>query len=400
MRLKSPYWQVGVLSVGLLLLTAFNGLAAADQSQNDPPASDNNPAPPHDNPEVPLLQPLAGLSNEQLQRFAAGKDEFEKEHKGGLPLFNATKCSACHHQPDIGGSGPRYRSNFDFGFQSGGQFDPLTAQGGPLLREHALRGTPRQQIPPQANAFSLRRVPPLFGLGLVEAIPDEQLKALADENDANHDGISGRAVLSTTGRVQRFGSQDHVASLLEFVQKALEKELGITQTQLASLMRDMIAFSAPVPRDKIDNTVQEGEKVFRSLGCASCHNPSFTTAPGPFTTADGKEVINVAALQNQVIFPYSDFLLHDMGPELDDKVALGRQLGDGFGPGSSAVSSEYRTIPLWGLRFRGAFLHDGRAANLRQAILFHGGEAAAARAAFLALSAHDMATLEVFLRSL
>ncbi len=99
---------------------------------------------------------------------------------------------------------------------------------------------------------------------------------------------------------------------------------------------------------------------------AACHVPSFTIPPGSFVTADG-ETVDVVALQDQVISPYSDFLLHDMGPELDNGVTLG-----------SAESSEYRTIPLWDLWFRENFLHNGRAANLRQATLFHGREASAA----------------------
>ena len=321
--------------------------------------------------------------------------EFERAWRGneGLgPLFNARSCVACHHQPDIGGAGPRYRSNFDFGFHDTQGFDPLEEEGGPLLQERALRESAREQIPDEANVFSLRRVPSLFGLGLVEAIPDEQIEALANEDDATGDGISGRVVLNANGRVQRFGSQNHVDSLLSFVVGALEGEIGINEeessSQTPTLMRSFIAFLAPPLRGEIDEGVVQGEAVFNQIGCASCHVASFTTSPGPFTTAEG-EVVDVAALQNQVIFPYSDFLLHNLGPELDDGVALG-----------SAESSEYRTIPLWGLRLRRNYLHDGRAANLPQAILFHGGEAAAAREAALNLNRQDARLLRVFLESL
>jgi CxxC motif-containing protein (DUF1111 family) len=113
------------------------------------------------------------------------------------------------------------------------------------------------------------------------------------------------------------------------------------------------------------------------------------TAALPFTTADG-EVVNVAALQNQTLHPYSDFLVHDLGPELDDGVSLG-----------AAQSFQYRTAPLWGLRFRlNTLLHDGRGGNLDQALLFHGGEGKAARTTYLALSSHDRGLLEAFLKSL
>lgn len=344
---------------------------------------------------INVTQPLAGLTPEQLKAFSVGRAEFERtwRREDGLgPLFNAVSCASCHHLPDIGGGGPRYRSNFNFGFHSGAQFDPLADMGGPLLQERALIGRMREQVPAQANVFSLRRVAPLLGLGLVEAIPDAQIRALADEGDADGDGISGRVALTPAGRVQRFGSQNQVASLRSFVEKALAEEIGITSTeapaQTVPLMRAFIAFSAPFPRGNRDAAVVEGEKIFLQLGCASCHVASFSTAPGAFTTADG-EVIAVAALQNQTIFPYSDFLLHDMGPELNDGVAL-----------SGGNSAEYRTTPLWGLRFRRNYLHDGRAANLRQALLFHGGEAKAARRAFLDLLPEEQELLAAFLDSL
>jgi CxxC motif-containing protein (DUF1111 family) len=193
--------------------------------------------------------------------------------------------------------------------------------------------------------------------------------------------------------MQRFGSQNHVDSLRNFVLKALEAEMGITEkeapSQTPTLMRSFIAFLAPLPRGEINSDVTQGEAIFNRIGCASCNVSSFTTSSGSFTTADD-EVVDVTALKNQTLSPYSDFLLHDMGPELDDGVDLG-----------SAGSSEYRTPPLWGLRFRvNSLLHDGRAANEMQAILFHGGEAKAAREQALSLSNQDVQLLKAFLRSL
>jgi CxxC motif-containing protein (DUF1111 family) len=343
-----------------------------------------------------FTQPQPGLTSDQLTTFVAGKAQFEHEFtkKEGLgPLFNARACAACHHEPSVGGTGPRYRSNFDFGLQSGGGFDPLLGAGGPLLRQQALGGVARQTVPAAANVFSLRRVAALFGLGLVEAIPDQLILANADPTDVNKDGIKGQAVFTGNGRVQRFGSQAHVASLRAFVLKGFVQELGITPAEAQPLTLDQVrAFLlllAPLPRGAIDNKVLQGEAVFTQLGCASCHVSSFVTAALPFTTADG-EVVNVAALQNQTLHPYSDFLVHDLGPELDDGVSLG-----------AAQSFQYRTAPLWGLRFRlNTLLHDGRGGNLDQALLFHGGEGKAARTAYLALSSHDRGLLEAFLKSL
>lgn len=401
MHTRPSHRWTGLVSASLFLLSAVAFLPEQTEAQAGPAA--NSPPPPQrDEPqpgnpqEAPdnLGQPLPNLTPDQLQAFTAGQAEFERRwriEEGLGPLFNGTSCAFCHSQPATGGAGPRYRSNFNFGFQDGKGFNPLTDAGGPLLQELALAGVMREQIPDQANVFSLRRVAPLFGLGLVEAIPDAQITALVDEGEANKDGISGRAALNSAGRVQRFGSQNQGASLRGFVEKALAKEIGITNSeappQTVTLMRAFIAFSAPLPPGNRENAVIEGERVFASLGCAGCHVPAFTTAPGAFTTADG-ERIDVAALQNQTLSPYSDFLLHDMGAELNDGVALG-----------SGSSAEYRTTPLWGLRFRGNFLHDVRAGNIRQALLFHGGEAAASRRAYLALPAREQGALEAFLRS-
>jgi CxxC motif-containing protein (DUF1111 family) len=146
---------------------------------------------------------------------------------------------------------------------------------------------------------------------------------------------------------------------------------------------------APPPRGDIDSSVLQGETIFHAIGCPSCHVASFTTSARAHLTSD-REFVNIAALRSRRIEPYSDFLLHDMGPELAQDLALGR-----------AGPSEYRTAPLWGHRFRlDDLLHDGRAANLHQALLFHGGEAKAARAAYLALGKEEAALLKAFLGSL
>ena len=394
MQSRSPQLCPFLLGLGLFTLGFLTLPAEKIEAQTPPPQTNC------------FTQPQPGLSADQLNTFSAGMAEFQRQFttsQGLGPLANANNCATCHNQPSctsgssqvpsVGGAGPRYRSNFNFGFQSDQGFDPLAEQGGPLYQEHALTGASREQIPDDANVFSLRRITPLFGLGLVEAIPDEQIQALADENDANGDGVSGQVVLNSAGRMQRFGSQNHVDSLRNFVLKALEAEMGITEkeapSQTPTLMRSFIAFLAPLPRGEINSDVTQGEAIFNRIGCASCHVSSFTTSSGSFTTADD-EVVDVTALKNQTLSPYSDFLLHDMGPELDDGVDLG-----------SAGSSEYRTPPLWGLRFRvNSLLHDGRAANEMQAILFHGGEAKAAREQALSLSNQDVQLLKAFLRSL
>ena len=334
-----------------------------------------------------ISQPLAGLSTQQLGLYEAGLEEFERRFRrqDALgPQFNGNSCHFCHRQPSVGGSGPRYRSNFNFAHGS----DLLELEGGPLLQVKAIRGEPRELIPAAATNYSLRKVPPLHGLGLAEAIPDSQIEAVATQN-------GGKSVLTEDGHMQRFGSQNQVASLKQFVMGGFALELGITEDENPEISQSIenvlnfIRFLAPPLRGEINEDVLRGEEVFTQIGCANCHTPSFTTAPGPFTTASG-EVVDVTAMQNKTIMPYSDFLLHDLGPGLDDGVPL-----------HGGSSAEYRTIPLWGLRFRkNKLMHDARAANFRQMLLFHGGEAAVARDEAMSLPREDSRALEKFLKSL
>ncbi len=343
-----------------------------------------------------LLQPLAGLSTEQLLDFFSGQLEFT-EGRGtsdGLgPLFNANHCADCHRSPETLGTGPRYKSVMTFGTREGEVFDPLLDEGGPILQERSVSNVPTEALPFHANVLSLRKVPMLYGLGLVEAIPDEQILALADPDDIDGDGLSGRAVTTNDGHVQRIGSQNFATSILDFVSGALAIEIGLTPEEtppeLAPLIRNFIAYSSPISRKEMTDKAVFGERLFHQVGCGGCHTASFTTSRQAFRTPDG-EMIDVKALQNREIFPFSDFLLHDMGPALDDGVALG-----------DATSAEYRTTPLWGYRFRRSNgLHDGRASDVRQAIIFHDGEARASRHAYLRLTINEQNAMREFLNSL
>lgn len=149
---------------------------------------------------------------------------------------------------------------------------------------------------------------------------------------------------------------------------------------MAALIADFQRFLAPPPRGKITEQVLEGEVIFKRIGCAACHIPVPRTGPHP-----------VAALAFKDVPLFSDLLIHDMGPELEDGVAEG-----------SGTSREWRTTPLWGAGTSGRqLLHDGRAGHdFRKAIMFHGGEAAAARSRFQQLHAGDREKLIAFLESL
>ncbi|MGH7164433.1 MAG: di-heme oxidoredictase family protein [Nitrospiraceae bacterium] len=359
--------------------------------------------------------PLAGLSTEDRAGFEEGRKLFElpfAPREGLGPVFNARACAACHHIPTIGGHGPGYRGNIRYTESEQGP-------AGKLFHDRSIAGGPAEALP--ANALlSKRRPPTLLGLGLVEAIPEEAILARADPDDRDGDGIRGRPALRD-GHLLRFGSQSHVGSLFEFVADALRQEMGLTsplpgfdrepgrlelpafgQKQIPEpnvpvdairKIVDFVARLAPPPRDTSligDAQVARGERLFRELDCAKCHVPAFRTSSSPFTRQGDGATVAVPALLGQEIAPYSDFLLHDLGPTLNDGITLG-----------VAKSSEYRTPPLWGLRFhKNLLLHDGRANSPEQAILYHGGEAARSRNRFLSLPAEDRQALIEFLKTL
>ncbi|MBI2620258.1 MAG: thiol oxidoreductase [Ignavibacteriales bacterium] len=364
--------------------------------------------------------PLPGLSHSQLAAFARGDEAFGKVFsvKEGLgPLFNQPSCETCH--PGDGRGSPR-TNLIRFGYWNGVSFDPLISLGGPQLQERGIPGVPGEKLPPEANAISPRSPPPVFGLGLIEAIPDSAILANADENDLDGDGISGRPNWVTApeyiGRgpgphLGRFGRKAGVAFLLQQVVTAYQQDIGITTDYLpvenehpqagipvrddvpdpelaASVVNDVVFYLrtlAPPARGAETPEVLQGKQLFSAIGCAGCHVPSFTTGPSAIT-----------ALNNVEVTLYSDLLLHDMGPEL----------ADNFYEGSS-TGTEWRTAPLWGLRlvkeFLGGsafYLNDGRTSDLREAIRLHGGEAQSARGKFLQLSESEKLALIKFLESL
>ncbi|MEO8325877.1 MAG: di-heme oxidoredictase family protein [Nitrospirota bacterium] len=359
--------------------------------------------------------PLPWLTAEEQSRFETGRAlfEFPFTPRDGLgPVFNGRNCEACHHTPSIGGHGPGYRANTRY-------ILPSTASTqGLLFHDKSIAKGPAELLPENA-ILSKRRPGTLMGLGLIEAIPEEALLVHADPDDTNRDGIRGRAAVQG-GRLMRFGSQAHVGSLFEFVADALRQELGLTSpvpgftTETADVnvpirtrnripqpnvsldvvnnLVDFISMLAPPERNPTmgtDRQVIRGEQLFKQIDCAVCHVPTYRTATRP-TNRQAQQAPMPDALLNREIHPYSDFLLHDMGSTLNDGISLG-----------VAKPAEFRTPPLWGLRFRlNQLLHDSRGSNPEQAIIFHGGEAARSRNAFLALPAEDRRALMEFLKSL
>ena len=356
--------------------------------------------------------PRAGLAPEQVMRFRDGETQFLRDFsvsEGLGPRFNSSSCGGCHHRPVIGGDGAIYRGALHYGAdlraamavesrwsgaveawaeaQGGGTFVGL-APSGSLAHNRHLDGAAPDRVPRAADAMSLRKVTDLRGAGLIEAIPDAMILANARAR-GRHPSVSGRAVRDEAGRVARFGSQLQIPTDLALAAaRTFEVELGLDASELAVLrsrrglavthaVADFVRFlevppSEPSARDARRPEVRRGRMLFQEIGCTDCHRPSYTLPDG------------------RVVQPYSDFLLHDMGPALDDGVALG-----------SARASEYRTAPLWGVGDRGTkLLHDGRGANLEKTVLWHGGEGAAARAAFLGLSREDQMAMREWIKAL
>jgi CxxC motif-containing protein (DUF1111 family) len=361
---------------------------------------------------------LPGISAASLEAFRLGLEDFlevETSEEGLGPAFNGTSCAVCHNVPAIGGAGTITEIR---AARRDAQGRPVAiyADGETLFHLFSTPGHGCQvQIPPEATIIA-RRIPiPLFGAGLVEAIADETILALADPDDRDRDGISGRASIIrdvTTGmsRVGRFGWKGQHATLLAFSADAYRNEMGITNDffreefgvgltaeqyrhcdpfpdpedrvnpstrrrgidNFAAFMQ----FLAPVGRGEAPTIARDGEQIFSAIGCATCHVPSLTTAVNREPVFDRKAVPL-----------FSDLLLHDIGT------------GDEI-PQASALPEEMRTPALWGLRSRRPLLHDGSAPTIESAILRHTNEAEVPRLRFRSLTDAQREALLAFLRSL
>jgi formylglycine-generating enzyme required for sulfatase activity/subtilisin-like proprotein convertase family protein len=374
-------------------------------------------------PQPRAGEPLADLTWGQSQRFIDGRHAYITPltpAQGLGPAFNRHSCVDCHETPIGGWSAIKVTH---FGLESPGGFDFLEHLGGPVLQADAIGDDCRELVPAIANHIRERVTPSVLAFGLVEAIPDAALLALADPNDANGDGISGRAHMvqpleSPTGpqRVGRFGWKAQIATVRSFSGDAARTEMGLTnavvaqetapngdESQLAACdtipeledrsiggaatfvdrVTDFQRYLAPPPQSPRGGMT--GETIFTQIGCAACHTPSFTTGTDPAIEP---------ALRGRTIRPYSDFLLHDMGA-----------LADGI-PDGQALPAEMKTPPLWNLHTRPVLLHDGSvfqgdfATKVTAAILAHAGEATTSRNAFQALPPASKAQVLAFLDSL
>jgi CxxC motif-containing protein (DUF1111 family) len=416
-----------------------------------------------------FAQPLPGLAREQNLLFFVGNSFFNQNWvsapasttaRDGLgPLFNSRSCAGCHFRDgrgrapisddegvtgflirlsiperDIHGANlpePIYGGQFQIdaieGIVREGDVEiryeefPVTFADGRVV---TLRRPTYTLLNPQYGDFALelmlspRVANQMIGLGLLEAIPEATLLALADPDDADGDGISGRPnyvwdAFNTQMAVGRFGWKANQPHLLQQVASAFNGDIGIT-TSLRALLdctpsqRDCLdapnggmpeisdddllkvvlyssVLAVPAQRNADDPQVMRGRALFEEAQCSACHTPLLETGIHPL----------IPQLSHQTIQPYTNLLLHDMGEGLADNR-----------PDFAATGSEWRTPPLWGIGLfetvngHTNYLHDGRARNLLEAVLWHGGEAQTSTDFVLGLSLEETDALIAFLQSL
>lgn len=368
--------------------------------------------------EEVLDGPVIGLTQAESIQFLAGDAAFNNEvfiSSTGLgPLFVASSCGACHTGD---GKGHPFTSLTRFG-QSDTSGNKYLNLGGPQLQHRAIPGYLPEALPVGATYSKL--VPPAnTGLGFIELVSDQEILSMADPEDKDGDGISGipnwtkvpayvnippTAVIKDGKNISRFGKKGAAFDLLHQTVNAYNQDMGINTSfepydtysgrsispeipdqTVRNVVFYLQTLKAPIPRNNQEPSVVQGKKLFIDIGCESCHRQSLHTRTS-----------TIKALSNKTFYPYTDLLLHDMGPGLDDGYTEG-----------SATTAEWRTPPLWGLGLAPAsqgghyyLLHDGRAQSIDQAIEMHGGEADRVVKTYSALSPIEKSSLLRFLKSL
>ena len=383
-----------------------------------------------------LGDPLPTATAAQLAAFERGREVALRrftDSDGLGPEFNVVSCRNCHERPVLGGSAGRYRDFLLVGQRLiDGSFFPTGVAG--VQPQFTLTSASRRPTDPGTNVESTRNPIPMFGVGVIAALPEASILAHVDEDDADGDGISGRANFDR-GFVGRFGRKAQTVSIEGFIRGPLFNHMGITTDPLS----DERKAALPVPSALIDERAARpgiarlltsafeqlvavayaqvaapeepnfdfdgvpdpemseqdlfdivsfamllaaprpdpptpvtlaGRARFDEFGCAGCHVPALPSDDG-------------------LVPAFSDFLLHDMGEELADGI-----------PQGLASESEFRTQPLWGVAATGPYLHDGRADTIDQAIRMHGGEAQAAADAYTGADPAARDAVIAFLESL
>lgn len=352
---------------------------------------------------------IPGLSARETQLFNQGMAVFARpftQETGLGPLFNSNSCAACHDDPTLGGYGDSAEVHMA-AYHPGQACSTLDAAGGPVVQQHVTDilialGIVKEPDIQGATATAARTTPLIFGLGLLDAVPDAEIKLLS--RVPHPEGVHGRPAILANGRVGRFGRKANEAVLTNFNAGAFFNEMGVTNRlnpkegtyagepfepgwdpapdpeldanslAAADAFVRFLAPPAPVP-----NTPQRsrGEKLFAQVRCTSCHVPALITGLSP-----------TRALTGRVVKAYTDLLLHDLGKDNAD-------ICNGV-----ARPEEFRTQPLIGMQFLDMFMHDGVSETIPEAVQRHGGEGSYARVRFFALPDSDQAALVAFVAGL
>ncbi|MGI9527468.1 MAG: di-heme oxidoredictase family protein [Weeksellaceae bacterium] len=410
---------------------------------------------------------VPGMSRENQNLFAIGNSFFEQnwvtapastQARDGLgPFFNSRACANCHFK-DGRGMAPMTFGDINHGMLIQLSINGVNNHGEPLphpiyggqFQDQAIMGvTPEGQIKINKITvsgkfadgtpytlekpvyefvdlaygdldqvqFSPRVAPQMIGLGLLDAISEQDILKNVDENDTNQDGISGRAIYVWNLETQsytlgKYGWKSSVPTIKQQSATAFAFDMGLTSSLFPEtecppqvdcdkivnggtpeisdkILNQITVYSTtlavPARRGYDTQEVLRGKELFNQIDCSKCHVTSYKT----------RSNYNIPQLANQKIYPYTDMLLHDMGEELSD-----------HRPVKGAAGNEWRTPPLWGIGYteevsgHTRFLHDGRARNLEEAILWHGGEAENSKAKYLSLPQEDRSKLLAFLNSL
>jgi len=415
-----------LVSLTALLATVITGIA--QQSATPAPAGFSTPS--FDGAH----SVSNGIAEPPGDSFALDQQSFEqdKDIAHGLgPVYNATACVSCHQNPVTGG--PSQITEIRVGHRdSNGNFVNPTVfindgqnsiSGRSIVNDRAICPQAQEHVPATETIRALRAVNNTLGDGFVEAIDDNTLLAIANQQAQLSGGkIQGEAVqvaiFEAPGqtRVGRFGWKDQHGSLLSFIGDAYLNEMGITN-RLRPHDTTTVCKTTTDPEDQPDNLgladidhfaqfvrgtqvppsdtalaatpdAIAGHKIFGRIGCSTCHVESITTAT-PGTVVNGGTFTVPDALGNKVIHPFGDFLLHDVGT------------GDGIIQGGPAdTANKLRTSPLWGLRTKSRLMHDLKSLSVEEAIQRHGGEAEHVVRRFRELSPQERTELLTFLNSL
>lgn len=401
---------------------------------------------------APAGAPLPGLTAEERQKFQEGRELYQHEftpQEGLGPLFRAQACSTCHSEPDIGGGDPTGVENVThYTLRNGGAVYQALEFGGPVEQHKSITGMPGTEcqlspdiIPTWLHGIgtSIRHSPPVFGFGLLDAVPDAEILSWEGRRKWKAPGVlgvanwgvelqgleplqdfsieRGRMQPNGASRVGRFGWKAQNGTLFQFTSEPLNTELGVTTpffprentpdgampppecliddqpndvgSQVALKLFYFQAFLAAPERGPVTREVRAGERVFRKIGCDDCHRESLRTVDDYYVPWPDGTARRVEALSGKVLHPYTDLLIHDMGPELEDNRPMVRASG-----------RFWRTTPLWGLRHKERYLHDGSADTVEDSILMHGGEGDWSRQEYLRLSPKERRELKAFLDSL